>query len=284
MPKHGHLGRSWNACGVCRPCPEPADGASVGPAPSPTGSRTPGWIRRPSCFCASSERHYRVKSQSLQKKRLISACLNHSCQLLSWISLIYHASLSPLASGQRVVFLLNQNASLLPSHLLAVEVRVNTVKVFCSPCLLSFKQNSAKAYAYSRYYQTCDSSWGERCCDASSTFSQGVDPSSEGIQGPKTMASKQCIHSQQQRSPGKTENLPKMPFNQANISLHFFKSIVRERQLIATRIIAHWCPVSQQLQPFKPFQMGICESLFRASPFYHPNLRMDCDQIQMCRL
>lgn len=37
---------------------------------------------------------------------------------------------SPLKSRQRVVFLLSQDASLLPSHLLAVEVRVNTTKVF----------------------------------------------------------------------------------------------------------------------------------------------------------
>lgn len=94
LPKHGHLAISSKAFGVCSPCPEPADGTRVGPVPSPTGSRTPGWIRRPSHFCASSERRYTVKSQSLQRKMLISACFNHCCQLLSWISLIYHASFS----------------------------------------------------------------------------------------------------------------------------------------------------------------------------------------------
>lgn len=63
----------------------------------------------------------------------------------------------------------------------------------------------------------------------------------------------------------------------------FLSPFVRERGLIATQIIACWYPVSLQLQPLKPFRMGICESLFRASLFFHPNLYMDCDQIQMCR-
>lgn len=103
----------------------------------------PGWIHRPEHCCTSSQRHY-TKSRSLQRKSLISACFNHCCQRLSWISLVYHASSSTERAGRGVVFLLNQNASLLPSHLLAVEVRVNTVKVFCLPWLLWFKQNSTK--------------------------------------------------------------------------------------------------------------------------------------------
>lgn len=127
-----NLARSSKACGVCSPSPELADGTGVGPAPSSMGRLMPGWIRCPKHCCTSSQRHY-TKSRSLQRKSLISACFNHYCQRLSWISLIYHASSSTERAGRGVVFLLNQNASLLPSHLLAVEVGVNTVKVFCLP-------------------------------------------------------------------------------------------------------------------------------------------------------
>lgn len=46
------------------------------------------------------------------------------------------------------------------------------------------------------------------------------------------MASKQYVHGQQQHSPGKTKNLLKIPFDQANISLHFSKSICERKSII----------------------------------------------------
>lgn len=133
--KHGHLARAPKPCGVSKLYSEPAgwDG------------RGPGWICHVSHFCAPWKGTRQTRVPSLERKKADSSVLITG----AWAEFpLFVMSLSPLNTRERTVFLQNQNASFLPLHLLAVEMKLNRVKAFCLPQLLWFNQNSTKVTRY----------------------------------------------------------------------------------------------------------------------------------------
>lgn len=129
--KHGHLARAPKPCGVSKLYSEPAgwDG------------RGPGWICHVSHFCAPWKGTRQTRVPFPERKKADSSVLITG----AWAEFpLFIMSLSPLNTRERTVFLQNQNASFLHSHLLAVKMKLNRVKAFYLPQLLFIKQNSTK--------------------------------------------------------------------------------------------------------------------------------------------
>lgn len=128
--KHSHLARAPEPCGVSKLY----QSWQVGMGDGQVGCAV-------FTLLCSLERHETDTSRSPKRKKADSSVLITGARAEFPLFVM---SLSPLNTRERTVFLQNQNASFLPSHLLAVEMKLNRAKAFYLPRLLGFKQNSRK--------------------------------------------------------------------------------------------------------------------------------------------